>query len=327
MLTEYSKTYHPTYHNLVEVTKKHERAHWVEAEVKLQSDVEQWQTGKITKEEKALVTNILRLFTQADVNVGQGYYDKLIPIIKNNEARNMLGSFACREGTHQRAYALLNDTLGFSEDFYDEFLSYKEMKDKHEFMIEDIGKGYGDFAKYLAKQTLVEGVVLFASFAILLNFDRTGKLAGMCDVVRWSQIDESLHIEGNTELFRLFCEEHPRVVTEDFKREIYQCARDTVELEDHFLDLVFSLGGTENLEKEDVKQYVRYVTDYRLQQMGLKPNWGVKGNPLPWIDYLMGDTFGNFFEREVVEYSKGNTTGNWEDGYPAKNVMSFLFND
>lgn len=315
MLTEYSTIYSPIYHELVEITKKHERAHWVEAEVKLQSDVEQWRSGKITGEEKRLVKNILRLFTQADVNVGQGYYDKLIPFIKNNEARNMFGSFAAREGTHQRAYALLNDTLGFGDDFYEEFLSYKEMKEKHEFMIEDIGKGYGDFAKYLAKQTLIEGVVLFASFAILLNFDRKGLLAGMCDVVRWSQIDESLHIEGNTALFRKFCEEHPRIVNDDFKKDIYQCARDTVELEDHFLDLVFNLGGVDNLNKEDIKAYVRYVTDYRLVQLGLKSNWGIKENPIPWIDYLMGSTFGNFFEREVVEYSKGNTTGKWEDGY------------
>ena len=324
-LEKASETYSPKYHSLVEITKKHERAHWGEWEIKLQQDVEQWKNNKITNQEKELVKNILRLFTESDVAVGAGYHDKLIPFLKNNEVRGMWGSFAAREGVHQRAYALLNDTLGFGESFYHQFLEYQEMKDKHEFMIESIGKSRSDFAKYLAKQTLVEGVTLFASFAILLNFDRMGKLPGMCDVVKWSQIDESLHIEGNSEVFRVYLDEHPRIVNDEFKKEIYESARKTVELEDKFIDLCFKLGGVGNdLKPEQVKQYIRYVTDYRLTQLGLKPNWEIETNPLPWVDYLMGTTFGNFFEREIVEYSKDNLTGSYEDGYPSNNVMSFL---
>lgn len=315
-LTNYSEVYSPNYHSLVEITQKHEKIHWHEHEAKLNTDVEQWQQGKISEPEKDLVKNILRLFTQSDLNVGQGYYDKLIPVIKNNEARNMLGSFAAREGTHQRAYALLSDTLGFGKDFYWEFLEYHEMKEKHEFMVESIGKGAGDFAKYLAKQTLIEGVGLFASFAILLNFDRLGKLPGMCDVVRWSMADESVHVEGNSMLFRLFLEEHPRIVNDEFKREVYDCARNLVTLEDSFIDKAFSLGGVSNLTTAEVKAYMRYVTDYRLIQLGFKPNWDIEVNPLSWIDTLMGKTFGNFFEREIVEYAKANLTGNYQSGYP-----------
>jgi len=314
-LIDFSTVYSPKYPSLIEITIKHEKVHWHEHEAKLQQDVEQWKQNKISESEKNIIKNILRLFTQSDLSVGQGYYDKLIPYIKNNEARNMLGSFAAREGTHQRAYALLSDTLGFGDDFYFEFLEYKEMKDKHEYMIEDIGKGHADFAKYLAKQTMIEGVNLFASFAILLNFDRLGKLPGMCDIVRWSQIDESIHIEGNCALFRIFLEEHPRIVNDEFKKEIYECARQLVKLEDKFIDKVFEMGGVSNLDKKDVKQYIRYVTDYRLNQLGFKKNWNIKENPLKWIDYLQGSTFGNFFEREITEYSKGNLTGNFEDAY------------
>lgn len=314
-LTTYNTVYTPEYHNLVDITTRHEKVHWSEHDAKLGADVTQWKNGKITDEEKALVSNILRLFTQSDVNVGQAYFDKLIPVIKNNEARNMMGSFAAREGTHQRAYALLSDTLGFGEDFYWEFMEYAEMKEKHEFMIEQIGKSYHDFAVYLAKQTMIEGVNLFASFAILLNFDRLGKLPGMCDVVRWSMIDESIHIEGNTALFREFLDEHPNIVNDEFKKEIYETARILVKLEDSFIDRAFKLGGVSNLDKEDVKKYVRYVTDYRLNQLGFKKNWHVKNNPLDWIDSMMGKTFSNFFEREVVEYSKNNLSGSFDNAY------------
>lgn len=314
-LTEYSEVYSPKYHSLVEINIKHEKVHWYEHEAKLNTDVEQWKNGKILPEEKNLTSNIFRLFTQSDVNVGQGYYDKLIPHIKNNEARSMLGSFAAREGTHTRAYALFSDTMGFGESFYHEFLDYVEMKEKHEYMIESIGKSQSDFAKYLAKQTLMEGVSLFASFAILLNFDRLGKLPGMCDIVRWSMVDESIHVEGNTMLFRIFLDEHPRIVNDEFKKEIYQSARELVKLEDAFVDRIFKMGGVSNLLKEDVKKYIRYVANYRLQQLGFKKNWNVKENPLPWIDAMMGKTFGSFFERSIVEYAKANLDGSFTPAY------------
>ena len=314
-LIEYSEVYSPKYHGLVEINIKHEKVHWYEHEAKLNADVEQWKSGKITPEEKNLVSNILRLFTQSDVNVGQGYYEKIIPYIKNNEARNMLGSFAAREATHQRAYALLSDTLGFGEDFYYEFLKVQEMKEKHDFMIEDIGKGHSDFAKYLAKQTLTEGVSLFGMFEILLNFDRIGKLPGMSDIVRWSMVDESIHVEGNTTLFRIFIDEHPKIVNEDFKKDIYSCARKIISLEDAFIDNAFKTGGASNLTKEEVKKYIRYVADYRLNQLGFKKNWNISKNPTPWIDMLMAKTHGNFFERSVVEYSKANLSGEFVGAY------------
>lgn len=312
-MLEYSEVYSPKYHEFVEITKKHERSHWTEDEVKLQQDVEQWKTGKITEEEKRLITNILRFFTQADLNVGTNYYEKLIPVFKNAEVRDMFGSFAAREGVHKRGYALLSDTLGVSSDFYHEFLEYQEMKDKHEFQMQEIGSSFSDRAKFLAKMVLMEGVSLFAMFAILLNFDRLGKLPGMADLNKWSLADEDQHAEGNALAFNTFCSEHPRIVDDVFKKDIYECARQIIKLEDKFIDKCFSLGGVSNLTAEDVKKYIRYVADSRLKQLGLKANWHVKENPLPWMDWMLARTFGNFFERAIFEYSKANLKGDmWE---------------
>lgn len=309
--------YNPQYHDLIELAKKHERIHWTEDEVKLQKDVEQWKTGIITDEEKALITNILRLFTQQDFDVSGGYYDKLIPVFKNNDVRAMLGSFAAREFIHVRGYALLSDTLGMGQEFYHEFLEYAEMKAKHEYFVESIGNSYSEIGGYIAKQVFLEGVSLFASFAILLNFDRLGKLPGMCDLNKWSILDEFLHAEGLAKLFRVFTEEHPRIVNDEWKKEIYETARTVVSLEDKFIDKTFSMGGVSNLDPKDVKKYIRYIADYRLKQLGLKPNWHIKENPLPWVDWLTGTTFGNFFEREIFEYSKANLQGSFAEGYPS----------
>ena len=318
-LTEYSTTHITKYDELYEIYRAHEAAHWIFEEVSMNVDVEQWKTGKITDGEKNLLENILRLFTTSDFVIEEAYLDKLIPYIKNSEARTMLCSFANRENEHVFGYALLSDTLGFGEKFYLEFKDYAEMSEKVEFMTNRLGDSPKEFAQYLAKQTLIEGVNLFASFAVLLNFDRMGKMPGMIDIIKWSVRDESFHCQGLSKLFRIFTEENPEVVSDDFKREIYDTARLLVDLEDQFIDKAFEMGGVEGMEPEEVKQYIRYIADFRLAQLGFKPNWDIERNPFPWVDAITGDSAAAFFERSVSNYQAAN--------FPGGHTYSFIKSD
>ena len=240
MLLEISKTYKPfNYPWAVELTKKHEEIHWVEDEAELSEDVQDWRT-KLTESEKEFVTHVLRLFTQSDVQVGENYFELLIPKFKNNEVRNMLSSFATREGVHQRAYALLNDTLGLPDEEFHAFLEYSEMADKIEFMAQGNPNTHTGLALALAQSVFNEGMSLFASFVMLLNFQRFGKMKGMGTIVEWSIRDETMHVQGNSKLFRTFCEEHPRVVNDELKSKIYEMSKQAVKLEDKFIDLAYS---------------------------------------------------------------------------------------
>lgn len=314
-LLQTSKSYVPIYPDFVQIAKEHEEAHWHEGDAKLQQDVEQWKTGVINDTEKYFICSILRLFTQSDVAVGSDYYDNLLPVVRNNEARNMLGSFAAREGVHQRAYALLSDTLGFGDSFFEEFLEYKEMADKFSFMLDMDNSSYSKLAESIAKQVLIEGVSLFASFAMLLNFSRTGKMLGMTDINLWSIRDESIHVRGLSLLFQTFLQEHPRIVTDSFKKTIYDTARTVVQLEDAFIEKAFSVGAIEGITEAEVKQYIRAVADYRMQQLGLKPEYNVE-NPFEWLDWLTSSsTVENFFETNTVSYSKNSMTGSYAGGY------------
>ena len=316
-LTVASQTYKPFYYSwAVDLTVRHEKAHWIEDEIDLGEDVSDWKTNKVTPIEKDYITNILRLFTQSDVAVGQNYYDQFIPKFKNNEIRNMLGSFANREGVHQRAYALLNDTLGLPDSEYHAFLEYKEMTDKIEFMQKaDITTQRG-LALALAKSVFNEGVALFASFVMLLNFQRVGKMKGMGKVVEWSIRDESMHVEGNSRLFKAFVAEHPKLVDNEFKKEIYVMAKNVVKLEDKFIQLAYAMGEIEGLTMEEVKTYIRYITDRRLLQLGLKTTFKVKNNPLPWLEWILnGADHTNFFENRVTEYEVAGLTGSWDSAY------------
>lgn len=311
-LLQPSKTYKPfLYPWAVELAKKHEEIHWIEDEAELSEDVQDWKT-KLSEDEKEFITQVLRLFTQSDVQVGENYHELLIPRFKNNEVRNMLSSFASREAVHQRAYALLNDTLGLPDEEYHKFLEYKEMADKIDFMKEGDCNSKTGLALALAQSVFNEGLSVFASFVMLLNFQRFGKMKGMGTIVEWSIRDESIHVQGNAKLFRTLCEESPRIVNDELKSKIYEMAKNAVELEDKFIQLAFKGNDVQGLTKDEVRKYIRHIADRRLLQLGLKTKFRQKDNPLPWLDWVLnGASHDNFFEKRVTEYSVVGMEGDW----------------
>lgn len=311
-LLESNVTYKPfKYPWAVDYAVTHEKIHWGEWEAKLQDDVSQWK-NKLSPQEISHITQILRLFTQSDVAVGTNYLEHYIPKFKNNEIRAMLTSFANREFIHQRSYALLNDTLGLPEDEFATFLEYEQMKDKLEFMTNIDTNSHAGLAKAVARSAINEGMSLFSAFVMLINYSRFGKMRGMSEIVQWSIRDESLHAEGMTKLFREFCKEHPRIVNDDFKQDIYGMVREAVSLEDKVIDLAYANGAVEGLTAQEVKDYIRYIADRRLIQLGLKGNYGVSENPLPWLEPLIATTsHDNFFETVVTEYNADGLEGDW----------------
>lgn len=316
-LLKTSETYKPfKYPWAVELSKKHEEIHWIEDEAELSEDVQDWKT-KLTSSEKEFITHVLRLFTQSDVQVGENYHELLIPKFKNNEVRNMLSSFAAREAVHQRAYALLNDTLGLPDEDFHKFLEYKEMADKIDFMKEGETNSHTGLAIALAQSVFNEGMSVFASFVMLLNFQRFGKMKGMATIVEWSIRDETIHVQGNAKLFREFTDEHPRIVNDELKSKIYQMAENAVALEEKFIQLAFKGNDVQGLTKKEVRDYIRHIADRRLLQLGLKPLFNQKKNPLPWLDWVLnGASHDNFFEKRVTEYSVNGMDGDdygWEE--------------
>ena len=287
---------------------------WLPEDVPLHNDVKDWQD--MDESEKNLLSQIFRLFTQSDVDVASGYIDKYMRVFKKPEARIMMSSFANMESIHQHAYSLLLDTVGMPEKEYRAFAEYEAMADKHEYISSSPLKlnNKESIAKNLAVYSaFTEGLQLFSSFVILLNFPRFGKMKGMGQIVTYSIRDESLHVEAMTTLFKEFIKENVDIWTDDFKKEIYQVCREMVKLEDKFLDLVFELGDIQGLTKDEMKEYIRYIADRRLLQLGLKPNYKVSDNPLLWLDDVLGVEHQNFFEGRATTYMKAGLKGNVEN--------------
>ena len=295
---------------------KHEQAHWLHTEVPMAEDVKDWKK-KLTKEEKLFLTNIFRFFTQGDIDVAGGYVKNYLPYFPQPEVRMMLMGFAAREALHIAAYSHLIETLGMPESTYNEFLEYQEMKDKHDYVTELSSKN-GDLsstATHIAVfSAFTEGMQLFSSFIMLLNFPRHGLMKGMGQIVTWSIVDETMHAENMIKLFKTFIKENNEIWNDDLKGRIYTIAEKMVQLEDKFIDLCYQGANMRALEPEDVKQYIRYIADRRLISLGLKGIFKVKKNPLPWVEEMINaPVHGNFFENRVTDYAKGALKGSWED--------------
>jgi ribonucleoside-diphosphate reductase beta chain len=307
-----------------ELWKRQQQTHWMGEEVPLGADIKDWASDRVTPSERALLTQIFRFFTQSDIEVGDNYLKRYIPIFQPLAVQMMMAAFTNMETVHIDAYALLLKTLGMPKTEFEAFRDYAEMRAKADYM-HAFGVGtVADVARTLAMfGAFTEGMALFASFAMLLNFPRHNKMNGMGQIVSWSVRDESLHCEGVIRLFHEWNRE-TGAVTKAVRDDIVDVAKTMVGLEERFVDLAFGLGGIEGMTPGEIHAYVRYVADWRLTQLKLPTVFGyfeaaeegyrqVKPHPLPWlVEILNGVEHANFFEQRATEYSKGASRGTWD---------------
>ncbi len=293
-----------------------QRVHWLPEEVPLADDVKDWHRN-LTPGEHNLLTQIFRFFTQADVEVNNCYMKHYSQVFKPTEVLMMMSAFSNTETIHVAAYSHLLDTVGMPELEYTAFLKYKEMKDKFDYMQTFRVDSKYEIAKTLAAfGAFTEGLQLFASFAILLNFPRFGKMKGMGQIISWSVRDETLHCLSIIRLFRTFVSENPEIWTPELRRELTEICQTIVGHEDAFIDLAFEFGAVEGLSAAEVKRYIRFIADRRLMQLGLDPVYDVEQNPLPWLDEMLNAVeHANFFENRSTEYSRASTRGSWEEAF------------
>src|ERR1700743_7214 len=169
--------------------KKQQQVHWMPEEVPLGEDLKDW-AAKLNDRERNLLTQIFRVFTQSDVEVNDNYMERYARVFKPTEVKMMLASFSNMETIHIAAYALLLETLGMPERQFGAFMQYKAMADKHSYMQKFGVDTHADIARTLAMfGAFTEGLQLFASFAMLLNFPRQDKMKGVGQIVSWSVRD------------------------------------------------------------------------------------------------------------------------------------------
>ena len=293
-----------------------QRIHWLPEEVPMADDVKQWST-ELNVNEKNLLTQIFRFFTQSDVEVNGAYLKYFTQVFKPTEVLMMMNSFANMETVHIAAYSHLLDTIGMPETEYSAFMEYAEMKDKYDFLHSvNVNDDHQIAVAMAIFAAFTEGLSLFASFAMLMNFPRFNKMKGMGQIVTWSVRDETLHVTSMIKLFNTFIQENPQIWNDALKTEITNACKKVVEMEDKFIDLAFGMGPVEGMVPDDVKGYIRFIADRRLRSLNLDPVYNLDKNPLPWMDLMLNaDEHANFFEQRATEYAKASTRGNWDEAF------------
>jgi len=296
-----------------------QQSHWLHTEVSMASDINDWKMN-LSESEKRVIGHILKGFTQSEVFI-QEYWGQMVgKWFKKPEIQMMAATFSAFESIHAVAYAYLNQSLGL-EDF-EAFLHEPTAKAKIDRLISTKGKTKEEIARSLAIfSAFNEGVNLFSSFAVLLNFSRFNKLKGVGQMIAFSIKDESLHSDAGCWLFRTLVEEYPEIMTEALKEEIYDSARLTVELEDAFISKAFEGEAIEGINSHDLKTFIRFRTNTKLGDLGLKKVWkNIDKDSLErmsWFDIMSaGVNHSDFFASRVSDYARGsmNWASIWDTG-------------
>lgn len=302
-------TYKPfIYPEYYELWKKAHQSHWIADEVSMASDINDWKTV-LKDSEKQLIGHILKGFTISEIFIEDYWSSKVSRWFKQPEVQMMAHTFAAFESIHADGYDKLNSSLGLED--YEAFLHEPATKAKIDRLMATGGKTKTDIARSLAVfSAFNEGVNLFSSFAILLNFTRFNKMKGMGQIISWSINDEQLHSQAGCMLFNQFIKENPEIWTDELKKEIYEAARLTIELEDSFIDKAFEMGEVEGLSKHQIKQFIRQRANEKLQEIGLKSNWKNLDkealDQMQWFNVLSsGASLHDFFAgKDGAGYSK-----------------------
>jgi ribonucleoside-diphosphate reductase beta chain len=303
------QTYAPfEYPKAYEYFEKQAQSHWLWNEVSMASDINDWKVN-LTDTERQVVGQLLKGFAQTEVFIQDYWAAYVMRIFKKPEIQMMASTFASFEAIHAVSYAYLNQSLGL-EDFQ-AFMHEPTTKAKIDRLINGKGKSKREIALSLAVfSAFNEGVNLFSSFAILLNFSRFNKLKGVGQIIAFSIKDESLHSDAGCYLFRTLIEENPDLLDDGLKEELYDAARLTIKLEDDFIERTFELGEVEGLTVHDLKTFIRFRANTKLNDIGLKKLWKNLDKEaldrLSWFDILSaGISHTDFFAGRVSDYSKG----------------------
>lgn len=320
-LTTPRMTYSPfEYPQAYEYWTQQQSVHWMPNEISFGQDVYDWK-HTLTETDRQVVGNVLKGFTTTEIFVQDYWTSKVARWFKKPEIQMMCATFGAFESIHAVAYSTLAETLGIQD--YDSFLDEPSAKAKIERLVNVKGKSKRDMAMSLAVfSAFNEGVNLFSSFAILWSFAQRDLLKGVGNVIKWSVRDESLHSKAGCWLFNELIKENPEIIDAAFKEEILEAARQTVKLEDAFIDQVFELGSLPNIDAHMLKNYIRFRCNTKLGDIGFRSNWTNIDKEalrkLEWFSVLSaGVENDDFFAGRTASYSK--STVNFDDVWDEKN--------
>lgn len=269
-----------------EFANKQLKVLWFPDEVKIEKDIQDVLVNMTEAERHGVITT-LRLFTLYELFAGKdywtGYAMKRFP---RPEIQRMCAVFGAFElGVHQPFYSRLNELLNLNtDDFYLSYVQDPVLKARMDF-VENIIADKDDLLS-TAVFSMVEGAVLYSSFAFLKHFQSNGKnkLLNVVRGINFSAIDENLHAEGGAWLFKQALAERRSQLTEDslslLQMKIYEAGKQILEHERYVIQMIFSQGKIDGVTELQLERFAESRLDVCYKNLGLKPVYNVKYNPI-----------------------------------------------
>lgn len=299
-------TYYPDFIKLADT--QIEKCFWTHSEIKVEKDLQDILVN-LTESEKHNLLVRLKLFTHYELRVGNDYWlGKVMKKYPRPEVQRMASCFGNVElNVHAPFYDRINKILGVATDeFYDSYKQDPILKARMDFIEEVVSDK--DDAVSIAAFSMVEGAVLYSSFAYIKHFQNNGKNVIMSIVrgINQSAIDENLHAIGGAALFRTQVEEEERTPEEmeALAEKIYAVARQIFEHESRIIQMAYEKGKSLGITAHQEEEFVKSRLNLCLTNLGLKPIYEVTYNPIAeWFyDALNKYQFNDFFTSIGREY-------------------------
>lgn len=294
--------------------------HWMPNEVNMQRDIEQWRSvGALTADERHMLKRNFGFFATAESlaanNITLGTYR----LITNPECRQYLMRQAYEEAVHVHAYQYIVESLGLDEgEIFNMYMEVPCVHDKDAFCLEfidtltrpDFVTGTPESDMQLLKSLIafamiMEGLFFYVGFVQVLALGRQNKMPGCAEQVQYILRDETLHLNFGIDVINQIKIENPSLWTADFRQEVADMMHTAVELEERFAEETMP-NGILGLNKKMFGEFLRYVANRRLEQIGLPGLFAGALNPFPWMGEVIDlKKEKNFFETRVIEYQSG----------------------
>ncbi len=294
--------------------------HWMPQEISMSRDIALWKDPNgLTEDERRVVKRNLGFFVTADSlaanNIVLGTYRH----ITNPECRQYLLRQAFEEAIHTHAYQYIVESLGLNEgEIFNAYHEIESIRDKDEFLIPFIDTltdpnfktGTTETDQQLLKSLIVfacimEGLFFYVGFVQILALGRQNKMTGAAEQYQYILRDESMHCNFGIDVINQIKMENPHLWTKAFREEIAALMRKAVALEYRYAEDTMPRGVL-GLNAPMFKEYLRYITNRRCQQIGLDPLYPDANNPFPWMSEMIDlKKEKNFFETRVIEYQTG----------------------
>ncbi len=300
--------------------------HWMPQEVNMTADVALWKSPEgLTQDERIIVKRSLGYFSTADSLVANNLVLAIYRHITNPEARQYLLRQAFEEAIHTHAYQYCVESLGMDEA--EVFNMYREIPSVAKKAAWSIAHTSGISSPTFHTGTpetdqellrnligfyvITEGIFFYCGFTQILSMGRRNKMTGVAEQFQYILRDESMHLNFGIDVINQIKLENPHLWTEEFQQEVRQMILEGTELEINYARDTMPRGVL-GMNAAMMEEYLHFIANRRLSQLGLAPAYPNAENPFPWMSEIMDlRKEKNFFETRVIEYQTGGAL-KWE---------------